>query len=281
MSSSLPSLLITATLDAGKTPQVALQGIRERTLRHMEGLLAWLKDPAINQVVFTKNCTAQIRPKILIEAAADYGKELEFIQTDSSPRTLLQGKGYGEGDIIRQVLEKSTFLRDAEEFLKVTGKLYAPNAEHFFPGAGDGEFLLSSGEDLTSPEYWRRSMLGPCYQNETACSLFGFLRRNLRIPWGLLAAPVIGRVDTRIYRVRRTFYQENLLNAYRRVNDSLGYTLEAVFYDELGNLPAIHFIRPEPIILGTSGTLGTTAGVYSTQIQEESRELTSKLLVSP
>jgi hypothetical protein len=92
---------------------------------------------------------------------------------------------------------------------------------------------------------------------------------------------VIGRVDTRIYRVRRTFYQENLLNAYRRVHDSLGYTLEAVFYDELGNLPAIHFIRPEPIILGTSGTLGTTAGVYSTQIQEESRELTSKLLVSP
>ena len=112
-------------------------------------------------------------------------------------------------------------------------------------------------------------------------ALFPFFRKRCGQAAGMIAAPVIRWVDTRIYRMRRGFYQDNLLNAYRRVHDSLGNTLEAVFYDDLRNLTAIHFIRREPIILGSSGTLGTTAGVYSIQIQEESCELTSKLLVSP
>lgn len=270
-------LLITASLDAGRTPQVALRDTQERTIKHMEGLIAWLRDPSIHRIVFAKNCAARIRPEVLIEAAKAHGKELEFVQTTASPRTSLQGKGYGEGDLIRQVLEHSEFVRTADEFLKITGKLYTPRVLELFSGQSAGNFLLNS-EVSTGVARWRRHLLGPLYQSEKGCSLLGFLRRTLHVPWGLVAAPVTGWIDTRVYRVRRSFYQAKLLNSYRRVHDSLGYTLEAVFHDDLCERSVLSLIRETPVILGTSGTLGTTAGQYSLLIQEEAKNLASRLL---
>lgn len=272
-------LLITATLDAGRTPQVALRDIQERTIKHMEGLLAWLHDPSIRRIVFAKNCAVAIRPEVLVEVSAHYGKELEFVQSTASPRTLIQGKGYGEGDIIRQALEQSRFLRESEEFLKITGKLYAPHSAQHFRGEGNGDFLFTRREAFGT-ELWRRTLLDPLYQSEAGCALLGFLRRNLRVPWGIVAAPQADWIDTRIYRVRRAFYQANLLNSYRRVNDSLGYTLEAAFHDDLREQSGLRLIHEVPIILGTSGTLGTTDGSYDLGISEAAVELARKLLAS-
>jgi hypothetical protein len=272
-------LLITASLDAGSTPQVALRDPLERTVKHMEGLISWLRDPSIHRIVFAKNCAARIRPEVLIEVAKAHGKELEFIQTTASPRTMRQGKGYGEGDLIRQALEQSEFLRAGEEFLKITGKLYTPQAVELFGGEGAGDFLLNAGSGI-SVARWRRHLLGPLYQTENGCGLLGSLRM-LRVPWGLLAAPVTGWIDTRVYRVRRSFYQANLLNSYRRVHDSLGYTLEAAFHDDLRKQSGLCLRREMPVILGTSGTLGTTAGSYAEEISEAAGELARKLLVLP
>ena len=270
-------LLITASLDAGRTPQVALRDTQERTIKHMEGLIAWLRDPAIHRIVFAKNCAARIRPEVLIEVAKAHDKELEFVQTTSSPRTSLQGKGYGEGDLIRQVLEQSELMRSADEFLKITGKLYTPQVLELFSGENAGSFLLKT-EASAAALSWRRQFLGPLYQSERRCSLLSFLRSTLRVPWGLVAAPVTGWIDTRVYRVRRSYYQANLLNSYRRVHDSLGYTLSAVFHDDLREQSVLTLIRETPVILGTSGTLGTTAGQYSLLIQKEAKDLASRLL---
>jgi len=269
-------LLITATLDAGRTPQVALRNTQERAIKHMEGLIAWLRDPAIHRIVFAKNCATKLRPEVLIEVAKAHGKELEFVQTTASPRTSLQGKGYGEGDLIRQVLEQSEFVRSADEFLKITGKLYTPRVLELFSGESAGSFLLNSEACTVAPS-WRRHLLA-LYQSEKGCSLLGFLRRTLHVPWALVAAPVTGLIDTRLYRVRRSFYQAKLLNSYRRVHDSLGYTLEAVFHDDLYEQHVLSLIRETPVILGTSGTLGTTAGQYSLLIQKEAKNLASRLL---
>jgi hypothetical protein len=279
MSFSQIPLLITASLDAGRTPQVALRDTQERTIKHMEGLISWLRDPAIHRIVFAKNCAARIRPEVLMEEAKAHGKELEFVQTVSSPRTSVQGKGYGEGDLIRQALEQSELMRSADEFVKITGKLYTPQALELFSGESAGNFLLNT-ETGTGADSWRRQVLGPFYQSEAGCGLLGLLRRTLHVPWGLVAAPVTGWIDTRVYRVRRDRYERVLLNSYRRVHDALGYTLEAAFYDDLREQSDLRLIREMPVILGTSGTLGTTAGAYSAEIQVEALNLARKLLVS-
>jgi hypothetical protein len=273
-----PPLLITASLDAGKTPYVALSATMDRVVAHMQGLLAWLEDPTIGTIVFAKNCAAQIRPKVLEEVAASHGKELEFVQVASSVRTAVQGKGYGEGDLIRQALERSDLLRASDNFIKITGKLYCPGIGIIFSGLGMGEFFVSRGFSSGSINPIRRN-LTRLYGNHLGSAVFGVLKRKVRVPWGLVAASPGAVVDTRLYRVSRGFYLTVLGNSYRRVQDALGYTLERAFHDDLMNHSAsCGMLEISPPIIGTSGSMGTMAGEFSQAIRAEAHELALRLM---
>jgi hypothetical protein len=249
----------------------------------MEGLLAWFKDPGIGHIVFAKNCCVQIRQEVLVDLAREHGKELEFLQVDTSPRTVLQGKGFGEGDLIQQVLERSIILKGSNEFMKVTGKLYAPGWEKVFSGSGKGEFYesvtLANRETLNQ---WTRQF----YLNEGGSRLMGFLKRRMRAPWGIVAATPRGWIDTRIYRVNIPFYTENLREAHKRVQDALNYTLENAFFDELHSIcnaqtgHGIRRILGMPVIIGMSGSLSEEAASYSEGIRQEAKILTEKLLAN-
>ena len=277
MNSAVTPLIITASFDASATPKVALREVHERTLRHMEGLLAWLKDPSISRIVFVKNCLTKIREEVLMESARTHGKELEFLQVDSSPRTVLQGKGFGEGDLIRQALERSTTLQEADAFMKVTGKLYAPGWERVFTVSGEGEFYLSVPQTSVKMEnlrLWTR----PFYRSENGSRLMGFLKRRMRIPWEVVAATPRGWIDTRMYRVNKEFYRENLLESHRRVQDAMNYTLENAFFDDLSGMEDIRKMESIPLILGTSGTLGSTPAAFSDKICFEAKEMSRELL---
>jgi hypothetical protein len=270
-------LLITAALDAGRTPYVALSSTQERTIAHLEGLLAWLKAPSVRAIVFAKNCGARIRPEVLSQVAASDGKELEFMQVESSPRTVFQGKGYGEGDMIRQTLEKSQTLRKASDFIKITGKLFHPQADTIFSGQGDGEFFVCTTFDSRNISPIRKRV-SPLYRGERGSLVLAFLKRRVRVPWGWVAASPDAVVDTRFYRVKRDFYGHILENSYRRVQDALGYTLERAFWDDLQGHP-IRRIDTPPEIIGTSGSLGTKAGEYPAEIRLEAREVAIRLLI--
>ena len=268
-------LLITASFDPGKTPQVAFRNVEDRIRCHMEGLLAWLKDPGIGRIVFAKNCRVQIREEVLLNVAVEHGKELEFLQVNSSPRTALQGKGFGEGYMIQQVLEKSAILRDADEFIKVTGKLYAPGWEKVFSVSGKGEFYESEHQvNREALRSWTR----PFYQREGGSRLMAFFKRRLRVPWGIMAATPTGWIDTRMYRVNKEFYRKNLLRSHRRVQDSLNYTLENAFSDDLRFFNDIRRIREAPAIIGISGSLSTSAGSFSKEIRQQAKNLTDVVL---
>lgn len=271
-------LLITASLDAGNTRFVALKSTQARVAAHMQGLVAWLRNPAVERIVFAKNCPLVIRTRVLTDAAARYGKELEFVQTHSSPRTLLQGKGYGEGDLISQALKMSGILRQSRDFVKITGKLYCSGIEDFFSadGEGEGKFFVSTlSPGSVNPV---RKLVAPLYRHPGGSASLAFLKR-IRIPWGLIAAIPGGLVDTRLYRVNRKFYETVLLGVHERVQDALGYNLEMVFHDDLlGHRDRIRTIPTSPAIIGISGSLGTTAGSYPPEILEEARELASALI---
>jgi hypothetical protein len=271
-------LLVTASLDAGNTPYVALSSTRERTEAHMQGLLAWLEEPSIEKVVFAKNCSATIRSEFLEEAARRHGKELEFIQVASSKQTAVQGKGYGEGDLIRQALETSEILRGADDFIKTTGKLYCPGLGNLFSGEGEGEFFVSRGFSSTSVNPIRKT-LSPLYTSDRGSSALGFMKRRMRIPWGLVAAASGDLVDTRLYRVNRDFYRMALSRSYRRVQDALGYTLERAFHDDLRQRSSsVRMLEVSPAIIGTSGSLGTTTGNFPDEVRLEARELALRIL---
>ena len=270
-------LLITATFDAGRTPLVALSQCKERVEKYMEGLIAWLEDPLCQRIVFAKNCSTPIRKGVLESVAGAYGKELEYLEVSASPRTIIQGKGYGEGDLILQALEKSEMLRSSDDFFKMTGKLYSPEMGTVFSGIGEGEFYSGSIARSGDPAPARR-MISSLYRSAKGSNGLAFLRRWARIPWSLIAPLQTGWIDTRFYRVRRDFYGDFLLHSHLRVQDALGYTLENAFFDDLEHSSA-RIIEQQPVILGTSGTFGTTAGEYSQEIRTKACELAVRLIV--
>jgi hypothetical protein len=275
---TLAPLLITASLDSGKTPYVNLSSTSARVEAHMEGLLAWCREPWVGSIVFVKNCRARIRPEVLEQMASSYGKELEFIQVESSPRTVLQGKGFGEGDMILQAMEKSETLRRADDFIKVTGKLFCPGADTIFNGQSDGEFFVCRSFDAKGVSLIRKR-LSPFYQTERGSMMMAFLKRRVRVPWGWVAAAPDAVVDTRFYRVNRNFYSHALKKSHRRVQDALGYTLERAFMDDLrGYDRSIKMLDFSPGIIGISGSVGTRAGEFSEEIRAEAHDLGARLV---
>jgi len=244
----------------------------------MEGLLAWCREPWVGSIVLVKNCSAKIRPEVLEHVAASYGKELEFIQVTPSPRTVLQGKGFGEGDMIHQVLEKSETLRRADDFIKVTGKLFCPGADAIFNGQSGGEFFVCRTFDAKDVSLIRKR-LSPLYQTERGSVAMAFLKRRVRVPWSWVAAAPSALVDTRLYRVKRDFYSQILNNSFRRVQDALGYTLERAFMDDLrGCDRPVKMLEISPGIIGVSGSVGTRAGEFAEEIRAEARDLAVRLV---
>ena len=275
----LPPLLITATLNPGMTPYVALADTTDRVKGYMEGFLAWCMEPAISSIVFAKNCNTIIRYELLGEIASGHGKEFEFVQVDSSPRSIIQGKGFGEGDMIRQALDRSEILRSESEFIKVTGKLFCCNAAKLLDGNGRGTFFVSEAPADNRFNLIRRK-IAPLYRSRSGSSLAAFLKYQCRIPWSWVAA-VPGRwVDTRCYRVERDFYRMVLLHTHERVRDGLGYVLERAFHDDLeSHAREVLFLNEAADMIGVSGSSGSRMGSFSEEILAEAWDMAAQILV--
>jgi hypothetical protein len=269
--------LITATLQVSVSAGVKLSDTRERVLRHMEGVVAWLRDARFGEIVFVKNCALEIRKGVLEKAAKAHGKRLEFLQVSASPRTPMQGKGYGEGDMLGKALEGSAVLAAAESFCKVTGKLFYEPDPLFEMDGREGMFHMErvypSGR-LVGLRRW----LGIFYRSRRLAWVLPFLHKRVGVPWSLVAAASDYWVDTRFYRVSRRVYHERLIASHERVHDALGYSLEAVFYDDLRDSSECRFLMKSPIIYGCSGTLGTVAAEFSEDICREAHELAEAVL---
>lgn len=109
------------------------------------------------------------------------------------------GKGYGEGEIIKYALSHSQKLRGVQHFMKITGRLFCCD--------------------------FYKSINGMLRSDFSGIALIGY-KLNF-IPRDEHA------FDTRFYVVRRNFYENFLIDAYREVNDKSGNYLEYVFYKKL------------------------------------------------
>jgi hypothetical protein len=270
-------LLIAATLDAGNVSGVALRGLGERVLRHMEALLAWLRDPFFKEIVLVKNCSLRINVEPLKEVAEAHGKHFEFVQVQCSIFTEKRGKGFGEGDMIRQAFRESEILGRSDGFCKATGKLYLQDAAMFYSKPGEAVFFKTNAPQCGSLLVWRRLLAG-WYRSARFHRLLPWLHLHARVPWSLVAAAPTRWVDTRFYRVTKCLYWEHVAHSYERVDDALGYSLEAAFADDLPELSECIFVKDEPIVFGYSGTRGTAAAEFSEEIRRQAAELTARIL---
>ena len=274
---SLPPLLITAAFDVGETPHVKLRDTHQRVLHHMEGLLAWLESSEFCQIIFAKNCGTKIQERVLSDTAAAFGKELEFLQIPSSKLTARQGKGFGEGEIVRGALERSGLLGKSSCFAKSTGKLFLKNHELLLADKWRAKCFRCAAPNRETPSAWHR-LVNKIHQSEAGSRCIADMHRLLRVPWFFIGAHPQCWVDTRFYVCERDFYWAKLSRSYRRVQDRLGYSLEAAFYDDLQGAEGIGWIDEMPLVYGTSGTLGTTAAPFAEPLRRRAEALVEELL---
>jgi hypothetical protein len=265
-------LLITATLEVSCSDGVKLSYSRDRILRHMEGVVAWLQDSRFREIVFVKNCALKILSEVLVKAAEAYGKRLEFVQVDASRPTAWQGKGYDEGDMVRKALQSSAVLASAERFCKVTGKLFYecdPLFEvHDRQGIIYMERVYPAGRLIGF-----RKLLGVFYRSRRLAWVLPFLKKSLGVPWLVVKAASDYHVDTRFYHVSKKFYCSNLLESHKRVQDALGYPLEAAFYDELKNSLECSFLMKRPKNYGHSEIINSFPEIICREAMELSQAI--------
>lgn len=276
MVSAFP-LLITATFEVGDICGLALLDPRERVLRHMEALLAWFRDSCFDEIVLVKNCSLPICVDPLHQTADAHGKRFEFLQVESSPLTRERGKGYGEGDMIRKALKESELLKRSDGFCKATGKLYLKDAAAFYGMAGSAVFFQTPAPQCGVLLFWRR-LLDGFYQSDRFHRVPPWLHRRARIPWSICAAAPTKWLDTRFYRVSKEVYAKRFSCSHERVDDALGYSLEAALAADSKGLHGGIFMEAKPIVFGYSGTHGTAAAEFPQDIRDDAADLVPKLL---
>lgn len=124
-------VIITGTINPNKNvPYLVLKDKDERLIQYKNSLRKIILCKNISRVIFCDNSNTNIDEKEFNDLAEKYGKQFEFIKFQGdNQKVVSHGKGYGEGEIIKYILEKSNLINDNDYFIKITGRLYVENLE--------------------------------------------------------------------------------------------------------------------------------------------------------
>ena len=220
---SLPSvpILLTSSVvvhDAG----VALKDTDLRTQLALDSVREWLRvAPGARLVLcdgsgfdFTPAVREQF-PQAAIECLA-FQNDIAGVQR--------QGRGFGEGEIVRHAVQHSSFIAQDQSFAKCTSKLWVENYAEYM-------------------RHWNGHMLFKAVFDD----VFSFSRPTK-----------LAYIDTRFYVVSVNAYREHFLNAHARISKDTGYGLEESFRDVVREQHLSGVLsRCAPVIEGVGGGTGS------------------------
>lgn len=123
-------IVITATIRPQKDMgNLAICDEKQRLVQYIEALYTLIKSRPNAKIVFCDNSgfgTSELGS--IVEEAIKNNVELEIISFQGSNQEILEhGKGFGEGEIIKYVLENSRLAKNEEYMVKITGRLIIDN----------------------------------------------------------------------------------------------------------------------------------------------------------
>ena len=217
--SSLP-LLITSCIHPVK--QLVKLTDPDLRLRYtIEGLEHWLAiDPKL-KIVLCDGSNYDFKP-ILREKFP--GKKIEFLRFQNSiSHVNEQGKGYGEGEIIKYALSHSHYLANSAAFVKCTGKLWVLNYKNCL-------------------HQWN----GIFAANAEFSNVLNLRPTNIKY------------IDTRFYLVNKEFFIANLLDEHFVSSFEKDSSIENLFLRKINSLNLKKYIfSTAPVIEGVGGGSGT------------------------
>lgn len=122
--------IITGTIQPPiQMKQLVVRNIAERLKQYRESLLFFIDSGAFSQIVFAENSNyGETVFDDLVSYAKEKGVQLENLSfAGNVSQCILHGKGYGEGEIMQYVLEHSRLIKQADFFVKITGRLQVHN----------------------------------------------------------------------------------------------------------------------------------------------------------
>ena len=117
------TLLLTACINPNGMPGNILTNIAEREAQYIEALKFYLENTPF-RVVFVENTLHDFSNRF---AHYKQNGRLEYITFKGNDYNKKLGKGYGEGQIIKYAFKNSKFLKDADNIMKITGRLQLLN----------------------------------------------------------------------------------------------------------------------------------------------------------
>lgn len=129
------SLLITGCISPIRIQKnLYLKDINERESQYIDSIKYYICNTEIKQIVFCENSNFKSNHiEELYILAKQHNKIFEWIAFEGNALKVQEnGKGYGEGEIIKYALENSKILNKTEYFFKVTGRLKVINIDTIY-----------------------------------------------------------------------------------------------------------------------------------------------------
>jgi len=222
MKKNKPVLIITGAIDIAKNVpfQTAVVKTTERLSQYIACIEYAIQNyQAIDNIIFAENTGYEYDYSDIYLLAENFNKKLEiFSFIGSTEKILQQGKGYGEGEILRYVLSHSTLYKESASFIKLTGRLTVKNFDSVIESTSEGEnyFILQS--------------------------LFRYFSGD--------------SIATAFFKVNANFFKKYLLEAYKEVDDKNNRMLENIYFEKVKDHSPRYF-KYYPLIQGQSGSNGT------------------------
>ena len=251
--SSTGPLIVTSAIDPPESmPFLRLADPQRRLFQTYCGLIRWIRETKVANIVLCDNSGTDHAFSELAILAEQQHKRLEvLVFKGDHGKTRSQGKGYGEGEIMKHVMEHSRFLREDTAFYKVTGRIFVEGFDALHDAHATRSVVFCPPAEMPR---WRKTLLRAASKHPAVLSGFPLLRKN--------------HVATMFYKCTKQYYTENLLDRFRHVDDGRGYWLEHAFMPPLLANGFDLFSMP-PRLVGMSASRGLLydGGDYSDEVK--------------
>jgi hypothetical protein len=216
----IPCLIITSCIYPFSS-FVKLTDPEEREILHIKALKRWILESNFESIIICDNSNYSYSDDFVILAKSQ-GKCLEVLSFEGDKiKSEQYGKGYGEGEIMKYVLNNSSIISNYESFCKVTGKLFIKNSNKYL-GFKNIDFAF----DFSYNFFWNKEKVDCVYTN--------------------------------FYYANISMFKLFLEQEYLNVSDSEGVYLEHVYASALNEEVDIKVTPILPIISGVSGSSGSS-----------------------
>ncbi|MDO9263423.1 MAG: hypothetical protein Q7U02_05620 [Desulfosalsimonadaceae bacterium] len=220
-------------------------------------LISWADVSEIKNVVLGDNTKPEYDFQPIRKLMESKGKKLEIFTFDGDRKKVAErGKGYGEGEILKHVFERSSLIRQSNSFYKVTGRIFVGNFSRLHQKQKKNQRVFDN------PLPWHRR-----YAKKWAVRLSVDSRHGR------------GMVRTVFYKCDTGFFSDKLLMRYEQVNDHAHFYLEHAYFYPLIKYGFSTF-KMKPSLVGfssSSGHLYQEGNDYPEDVKDRATQLASEM----